>query len=778
MAADAACTIIDNPHDLPLPADSERILRDMFAGYSRVAITEELAGGFSGARVLVVHPLRADGLPELPAVVKFGPPYIIEQEWQAYQQHVQNRLPGVAAIQGPPRSPSGARWAGLRYPLVGSGTFTIETLQQFYQHADGDQLRYVLEQRLFRQLGALWRFSHPEPDFPLRDSYDYLLPVNLIIRPEPAPPGVPARRLGETGPAPRSLSPGDHVQLEGFVVSEVERDKGEITLNLPGPARSYRVRLKDGTAPHEFEVGTPITALTGRIITTRREILAVSALEIWGYTFDATAESFSLPGGRLLPNPLARLPAVLGASPTVRVAAIHGDLNPQNVLVDPETREVRPIDFADSRHDHVLHDLLRLETGIVTRLLPHSLNGAGLPPDVIVALYEQLAQEPDAALSRISPPLARAAVMLAAVRSAARTYLFDPDDWTEYWHGLTLYLLGAHKYTNLDVTAKKVAFLGAAAAQHLVAASALRARSALPPYAAPPAVSPFADDFPSPKSPLVPPDVQSTSQERTGLSWWLPALAALAAFLALLGLLWSTRDGEPAGTPPAVAAATAVTPTTAPQLLAVPTRPRDTPTAQPSPTLPPVTAATFVPADCLPGDGGGSIIILFDISQSMHGEKLLSAVGALKQFITCLDPEAGIALFAFNDAVHPLEPAGRVRDVGTNLQDRLDTLFAEGNSALYDAVCQVVETAIDEDEAQRTTLILLADGPDAASTTIPTESDLLACIPAEITVHTIAYGSEADAELLARLAAHGDGVALEAEPETISETLLRIALQP
>jgi hypothetical protein len=49
----------------------------------------------------------------------------------------------------------------------------------------------------------------------------------------------------------------------------------------------------------------------------------------------------------------------------------------------------------------------------------------------------------------------------------ARRLLFKETNWQEYDHGLTLYLLGALKFKNLDNTAKQVAFWGAATAQKL-----------------------------------------------------------------------------------------------------------------------------------------------------------------------------------------------------------------------------------------------------------------------------------------------------------------------
>jgi hypothetical protein len=775
MAADGVAPALDNPHGLALPAGCEAILAEMFAGYNRLTVAEELAGGFSGSRVFVVRPLRADGLPELPAVVKIGPPSLVEREWRAYQEHVQNRLPGVAAIQGAPRLAPGASCAGLRYPLVGSGTFAVETLQQFYTHADGEQLRYVLEQRLFRQLGALWRFNYPQANFSLRDSYDYLLPVNLVIRPEPLPAGAAAHSLDGSSRAHPPWTAGDFVRLEGFAASKAEASQGEITLNLLEPQRSFRIRLRDVAAPQQFAAGASVDGLTGRILSTRREILGVIALEIWGYTFDASADTLALPGGRLLPNPLARLPAVLAATPTVRIAAIHGDLNPQNILVDPETREVRLIDFADARRDHVLHDLLRLETGIVTRLLPYSLAGAGLPPEVIVALYEQLAGEPRAAAASVSPPLARAAAMLAAVREAARSYLFDPDDWTEYWHGLTLYLIGAHKYANLDVTAKKVAFLGAAASQHLVAEHALRAPSGdvLSPAVPPP--RPFPEEMPPLRGPVAPPLPAPATGLWAQLPWWLPALVVLAALIVAAAVWWPAGNGQPSPTPaastPAGAGAAATQAPAEPSATAPPTAMPTAPPARPA-ALP----ATM--ADCQLRGAGRSIAVLLDISQSMHGARLQAATAALQQFISCLDPQATIAVYPFNDAVYPLEPPAPAAETSAALQKRLNLLFASGNSALYDAVCSIMAPLASDGEGRGTTVIVLADGPDTASATVTSEAELLACIPGRVELHTIAYGPEADAELLARLAEQGNGVALRAEPATIGQILRTIPLEP
>jgi serine/threonine protein kinase len=162
----------------------------------------------------------------------------------------------------------------------------------------------------------------------------------------------------------------------------------------------------------------------------------------------------------------------------VRVACIHGDLNLANVLVDPDARDVTLIDFGMARRDHVLHDLLRLETGVVTWLLPETLSEADLPAEIICSLYEQVhnaVRRPGhlTAPQELHPTLRKAFVILASIREMARECLFDPDNWGEYYQGLTLYLMGALKFRNLDETPeaplpKQVAFWGAAAAQKVL----------------------------------------------------------------------------------------------------------------------------------------------------------------------------------------------------------------------------------------------------------------------------------------------------------------------
>jgi len=380
MTTDGAPSLPDsspdivNPHDLTLSPAATDLLRALFPTHARLVIDNELAGGFSGSRVFAVTPLRDSGVPDLPVVVKIGPRDLVEQEHHAYLLHIRGRLSGIPEVWGDPAYSTDGAWGALRYALVGSGLFAVQSLFHYCRHADLADVVHVLESRLLVQLGALWRHTRPRSGVAFADA--------------------------------------------GYARMVSDRARTELQSVLGGALDPSRdPRAAPGTLPPA------------------------------------------------LPNPLRDLPRLLAQPRDIRVATIHGDLNLDNVLVDPDARTVRIIDFAQSREDHVLHDLLRLETGVLTRLLPPDLEAAGLPSEAARGLLSQLHR--DAAAEPPHPGLRRAHVVLATIRRAALPLLADPAEWSEYYDGLAIYLLGAGKYRNLDAFAKRVAFWSASAAVDL-----------------------------------------------------------------------------------------------------------------------------------------------------------------------------------------------------------------------------------------------------------------------------------------------------------------------
>src|SRR5215208_4878931 len=159
---------IDNSAGLDLPPDAIQVLQQIFARYKRIIIIKEFTVGLSGGRVLEVRPIKADGTPELPTVVKLATVSMIQQEWRAYQKYIHNRLPHIASVAARPTLHSASGWGGLRYPMMGSGTHDIIGLRDFCLQPDVGvaHIQAVLE-RLLRLMDNVWGFYSAAPSFAL-----------------------------------------------------------------------------------------------------------------------------------------------------------------------------------------------------------------------------------------------------------------------------------------------------------------------------------------------------------------------------------------------------------------------------------------------------------------------------------------------------------------------------------------------------------------------------------------------------------------------------------
>jgi class 3 adenylate cyclase len=318
-----------------------------------------------------------------------------------------------------------------------------------------------------------------------------------------------------------TLAEGDRVLLSGWVVTELEPHLGAATVDLPGSAaaleaqegleargaskvnvasapRAYRIRLQPVPEAAGLHLGQTLAGpLPCHVRETRAGRLRREVAEAVGSGVDLSEARLRAPeaggsgsagaasgGGASsstsgpmgagtgaatgplavagsLPNPLTALAAALGRERSLRLGTVHGDLNLENVLVDPEARTVHLIDFAQAREDLVLLDLLRLETEVITHLLPEAFAESGLGAPAAAGLMAALLREPGQDLGGGS--LRKVQLMLVVLRRAAAGLLAQADDWGEYQVGLAACLLGASKYRNLPAAGRAMAFWAAAA---------------------------------------------------------------------------------------------------------------------------------------------------------------------------------------------------------------------------------------------------------------------------------------------------------------------------
>ncbi len=173
-----------------------------------------------------------------------------------------------------------------------------------------------------------------------------------------------------------------------------------------------------------------------------------------------------------------------------------------------------------------------------------------------------------------------------------------------------------------------------------------------------------------------------------------------------------------------------------------------------------------------------TIVLLLDTSGSMEGDKIKNAVASTVNFVSRLDPDDEVYVVGFGSdgQVYTLG-GGRAGDVAESLIQKLNGLYADGNTPLYDAVCEAVSLIgrlqaedIAADEKRLYGIVLLSDGQDTSSSN--TQNQMFNCLPSGesvegVKVFTIAYGDDADADLMLRIANRTNGKTFTGDPESI-----------
>jgi Ca-activated chloride channel family protein len=182
-----------------------------------------------------------------------------------------------------------------------------------------------------------------------------------------------------------------------------------------------------------------------------------------------------------------------------------------------------------------------------------------------------------------------------------------------------------------------------------------------------------------------------------------------------------------------------------------------------------------------------TIIIVLDRSGSMQGAKIQGARQATANFIGRLQPEDQMELIIFNEVPLVLQDRATAGDVAEQSSAGILNVSASGNTALYQVVCNAVRRSetlravnLLNDEERLYGIVLLSDGMDTASKM--TRQQMFDCLPAGedvegIKIFTIAYGSDADAELLKQIAARTNGRAFSGDPGTIEQVYLSISAE-
>jgi Ca-activated chloride channel family protein len=171
------------------------------------------------------------------------------------------------------------------------------------------------------------------------------------------------------------------------------------------------------------------------------------------------------------------------------------------------------------------------------------------------------------------------------------------------------------------------------------------------------------------------------------------------------------------------------------------------------------------------------IMLLIDVSGSMLDDgKLDQAKDAALAFLDNLESNNRVGLTVFNDTIQQLIPLDNYETVRDELRNRIANLRADGGTALYDSLVQVVgQISVDGDTDRIRAVVLLSDGADTASGSVL--NDAVRAISAShedinpVIVVPVAYGSSADVNTLSSIARASATRIQSGDPQTIRRVL-------
>ena len=461
--------------DVQLDAEQMRVLQLMFRDYGQVHLVRELDGGYSGARVLLVRPIRVDGHKDAPVVVKLDDRYAVLYERRRYDLHVKGTLPSTTArLVDSPTVPDDSSIGGLKYTFVGRIEDTEPVnLREFVSHHEPEDISDLIR-GLFDSFAPAWWLQRKPYRFGVWREYEHVLPPALVVEALPDEKADGAGHvLNPLGAWSRTgrIMPGEIVVLNGFTVQKVDMKRN--TLHLAAGSqpeainRSSKVEVRgievrgvdtEGTV---FYRGEMVDQIVGRVVRTRDDLLlrAVQELEP---DFDLRASRIPSRHEAVgeLPNPLIEVNVLLERQISGYLSTIHGDLHLGNILVGPRG-DAWLIDFAWAREGHTLFDWAMLEASLlveyVARFVPPGWAGVW----GTLALLASINRGEDRVFED-KHPAARALTVLTTVRAVARECLGIQERWNEYYIALALLALRLMDWQSESVEARRLAFMVAA----------------------------------------------------------------------------------------------------------------------------------------------------------------------------------------------------------------------------------------------------------------------------------------------------------------------------
>ncbi|GAB4271511.1 MAG: VWA domain-containing protein [Candidatus Promineifilaceae bacterium] len=153
-----------------------------------------------------------------------------------------------------------------------------------------------------------------------------------------------------------------------------------------------------------------------------------------------------------------------------------------------------------------------------------------------------------------------------------------------------------------------------------------------------------------------------------------------------------------------------------------------------------------------------NLVMLLDTSGSMRGDKVDSMKEAAVQFVEQMGDDDTITVITFSTAPSILIPPTKVGEARNKIINAIQQINAGGDTALFDAISQgaaVLGGALRADATN--VMVVLTDGVDTSSIRPFNDQLIQDATQNNTTVFTIAYGSDADEDVLQNLAFRANG---------------------
>jgi Ca-activated chloride channel homolog len=170
-----------------------------------------------------------------------------------------------------------------------------------------------------------------------------------------------------------------------------------------------------------------------------------------------------------------------------------------------------------------------------------------------------------------------------------------------------------------------------------------------------------------------------------------------------------------------------------------------------------------------------NVYLVVDVSGSMRGKKLSAVQDALRVFMDqIVGDEEAIGLIEFSTDVHETVPLGRLDQNRVSMAVAIENLYANGETSLLDAVDQAYYRLQQLKDVERiNAIVVMTDGRENDSTiklsALERRFSQGDQEGAPVIIFCIAYGSDADYDMLGRIAEATDGQVREGDLETIRQ---------